>query len=55
MVFNLVQIPNMPNITDDQKPAIGEVIASAVLFWFRWGAMATIVTGLILAWMNGIW
>ncbi len=47
--FNFVQIPNMPNIPDDQKPAIGKVIAPAALFWFRWGAMATIVTGLIVA------
>ena len=51
--FNFVQIPNMPNIPDDQKPAIGKVIAPAALWWFRWGAMVTIVTGLILAWMNG--
>ena len=51
--FNFVQIPNMPNIPDDQKPAVSKVIAPAALFWFRWGAMATIVTGLILAWMNG--
>ena len=51
--FNFVQIPNMPNIPDDQKPAIGKVIAPAALFWFRWGAMATIVTGLILAHLNG--
>ena len=51
--LNFVQIPNMPNIPDDQKPAIGKVIAPAVLFWFRWGAMATLITGLILAWMNG--
>ena len=51
--LNFVQIPNMPNIPDDQKPAISKVIAPAVLFWFRWGAMATIITGLILAWMNG--
>ncbi len=51
--FNFVQIPNMPKIPDDQKPAIGKVIAPAALFWFRWGAMSTIVTGLILAWMNG--
>ena len=51
--FNFVQIPNMPNIPDDQKPAIGKVIAPAALWWFRWGAMATIVTGLILAMMNG--
>lgn len=51
--FNFVQIPNMPNIPDDQKPAIGKVIAPAALFWFRWGAMATIVTGLIVAAANG--
>ena len=50
---NFVQIPNMPNIPDEQKPAIGKVIAPAALFWFRWGAMATIVTGLILAMLNG--
>jgi len=51
--FNFVQIPNMPNIPDEQKPAIGKVIAPAALFWFRWGAMATIVTGLLLAMSNG--
>ena len=51
--FNFVQIPTMPAIPDDQKPAIGKHIAPAALFWFRWGAMATIVTGLLLAWMNG--
>ncbi len=51
--FNFVQIPSMPKIPDDQKPAIGKVIAPAALFWFRWSAMATIVTGLIVAWMNG--
>ena len=51
--FNFVQIPNMPNIPDDQKPAIGKVIAPAALWWFRWGAMATIITGLLLAWMSG--
>ncbi len=51
--FNFVQIPNMPNIPDEQKPAIGKVIAPAALFWFRWGAMSTIVTGLILAQLNG--
>ena len=51
--FNFVQIPNMAKIPDEQKPAIGKVIAPAALWWFRWGAMATIVTGLILAMMNG--
>lgn len=47
--FNFVQIPNMPKIPDEQKPAVGKVIAPAALFWFRWAAMATIITGLILA------
>ena len=51
--FNFVQIPNMPNIDAAQRPAITQVIAPAALFWFRWGAMSTIVTGLILAWLNG--
>ena len=44
--FNFVQIPNMPNIPDEQKPAIGKVIAPAALFWFRWAALATVITGL---------
>ena len=51
--FNFVQTPSMPKIPDEQKPAISKVIAPAALFWFRWAAMATIILGLILAWMNG--
>jgi len=51
--FNFVQIPNMPKIPDEQKPAIGKVIAPAALFWFRWAALATIITGLIVAYLNG--
>lgn len=51
--FNFVQIPNMPNIPDEQKPAIGKVIAPAALWYFRWGAMLTLLSGLILAHLNG--
>ena len=51
--FNFVQIPSMPKIPDEQKPAISKVIAPAVLFWFRWAAMGTIATGIILALANG--
>ncbi len=51
--FNFVQIPSMPNIPDDQKPAIGKVIAPKALFWFRWAALFTIITGLIVAYLNG--
>ena len=51
--LNFVQIPSMPKISDEQKPAITKVIAPAVLFWFRWAALATIITGLIVAYLNG--
>ena len=51
--LNFVQIPSMPKFTDEQKPAITKVIAPAVLFWFRWAALATIITGLIVAYLNG--
>jgi len=51
--FNFVQMPSMPKIPDEQKPAIGKVIAPEALFWFRWAALSTMVTGLILAGMNG--
>ena len=51
--LNFVQIPSMPKFTDEQKPAITKVIAPAVLFWFRWAALATILTGSIVAYLNG--
>jgi uncharacterized membrane protein len=51
--FNFVQIPNMPKIPDEQKPAVSKVIAPAALFWFRWGAMSTIFFGIVLAHLNG--
>ena len=47
--FNFTQMPTMPKIPDEQKPAVSKFIAPAALFWFRWGAMATIITGLLLA------
>jgi uncharacterized membrane protein len=50
--FNFVQIPSMPKIPDEQKPAVGKVIAPTALFWFRWAALATVVTGLLLALMS---
>ena len=51
--FNFVQMPSMPKIPDEQKPAIGKVIAPAALFYFRWAAMVTLVTGLVLAYLQG--
>ena len=51
--FNFVQIPTMPKIPDELKPAVGKHIAPEALFWFRWGAMFTLITGLLLAMVNG--
>ena len=51
--FNFVQIPNMSKIPDEQKPAIGKVIAPAALFYFRWAAAFTVISGLFLALLNG--
>ena len=51
--FNFVQIPNMSKIPDEQKPAIGKVIAPAALFYFRWAALFTIISGLLLSLLNG--
>ena len=51
--FNFVQTPSMPKIPDEQKPAVSKVIAPTALFWFRWSAMSTIITGILVAWMTG--
>ena len=51
--FNFIQIPNMSQIPDEQKPAISKVIAPAALFYFRWAALLTILSGTILALLNG--
>jgi len=47
--FNFVQIPTMPSIPDELKPAIGKHIAPEALFWFRWAAASTLLFGLALA------
>ena len=51
--FNFVQIPSMSKIPDEQKPAIGKVIAPTALFWFRWAALFTVLSGVVLAVLNG--
>ena len=51
--FNFVQIPNMAKIPDEHKPAISKVIAPVALFYFRWAALLTVISGLILATING--
>lgn len=51
--FNFVQIPSMPKIPAEQKPAISKVIAPTALFWFRYGALATVISGLWLMFAMG--
>jgi uncharacterized membrane protein len=47
--FNFVQIPTMPKIPDELKPAVGKHIAPAALFFFRWAAAATVLFGVLTA------
>jgi uncharacterized membrane protein len=52
--FNFVQIPTVPKIEPvEHRAAITKFIAPSALFWFRYGALATVVTGLIVAYMQG--
>ena len=51
--FNFVSTPTTPKIPEELRPALGKYITPAALFWFRWGAMGTIVFGIILAALNG--
>jgi uncharacterized membrane protein len=51
--FNFVQMAAMPKIPDEQKPAVGKVIAPMALFWFRWAAAATVLFGLLTAGASG--
>ncbi|HEY5210481.1 MAG TPA: urate hydroxylase PuuD [Stellaceae bacterium] len=50
--FNFTQTPTMPKIPQELRPGVARYILPEALFWFRWGAMATIVTGLVLAWFQ---
>ena len=51
--LNFVQIPNMSKIPNDQKVGMNNVILPATLFYFRWAAFLTILSGLILALIDG--
>jgi uncharacterized membrane protein len=51
--FNFVQIPTMPAIPAELKPGVSKYIAPKALFYFRWGAVFTVLTGLLLAWSYG--
>ena len=47
--FNFVQVPTMPKIPAELKAGVTGHIAPSALFFFRWGAALTVLTGAILA------
>ena len=51
--FNFVQIPTMPTVPAELKPGVSKYIAPKALFYFRWGAAFTVLTGAALAYVNG--
>lgn len=51
--LNFVQVPTMPAIPAEQKGAITGHIAPKVLFFFRYGALFTVLTGLGITMVDG--
>jgi len=51
--FNFVQTPVMPTVPAELKPGVSKYIAPKALFYFRWGAALTVLSGLLLAWSYG--
>jgi uncharacterized membrane protein len=51
--LNFVQVPAMPSIPAEMKPAVTGHIAPKVLFFFRYAALLTVITGLVVAYLAG--
>ena len=47
--LNFVQVPTMPKIPAEMKGAITGHIAPKVFFYFRYAALLTVITGLVVA------
>jgi uncharacterized membrane protein len=50
--FNFVQIPTMPKVPAELKGGVSKFIAPEALFWFRWAALVTLVSGVAVAETN---
>src|SRR3989338_4005744 len=50
--FNFVNIPLQGSLDDATKKAVNPKLMPRVLWWFRWGAMITLLAGLVLFTMN---
>jgi uncharacterized membrane protein len=46
--FNLVNVPFQGDLDKDLKPKVNPGLLLRALWWFRWGAVATVVTGLLI-------
>lgn len=51
--LNFVQVPTMPKVPAELKKGVTGFIAPNVLFFFRWSALLTVVTGLVIAFVSG--
>ena len=51
--FNFVQTEYVKEADDGAKADVMAKLAPRALWWFRWAAMATLITGLLLAHLNG--
>ena len=51
--LNFVQVPTMPKVPAELKKGVTGYIAPNVMFFFRYGALFTVLTGLAIAFHNG--
>jgi uncharacterized membrane protein len=51
--LNFVQVPTMPSVPAELKKGVTGYIAPKVFFFFRYAALLTVLTGLIVAAHNG--
>ncbi|MFM5924317.1 MAG: urate hydroxylase PuuD [Novosphingobium sp.] len=51
--LNFVQVPTMPSVPAELKAGVTGYIAPKVLFFFRYGALFTVLTGLAIAIVKG--
>jgi len=51
--LNFVQVPTMPKVPAELKKGVTGYIAPSVFFFFRYGALFTVLTGLSIAFVDG--
>ena len=51
--LNFVQVPTMPKVPAELKKGVTGYIAPTVMFFFRYGALLTVLTGLVIAFHSG--